>query len=164
MLSEDGAENFAPLMEVGCKGPVSVSLNVLSAGSKKCLQGRAFGSFSYECNNCGSSLLSKYDIPIKILLDFSNKSGVEWHDEEVEAFDDYLVTIGPEVQELEITNVIREQIILNYNPVMPGEGNWKVECKVCLSKPKQDKREGSKDEIDPRWEKLKLIKQNRNKD
>jgi uncharacterized metal-binding protein YceD (DUF177 family) len=151
------SREYPELLEVGCIGPVDVSISVLPAGDSFLLEGTASGSLNYECAGCGGPRKGPFSIKIKLLVENSSKEGVHWLEEEVEEFDNYVVAVGSREPEFSIISIIREQILLNCNLSTPEEGVVLEKCPDCGT-PKIDSNLTEEEfTTDPRWDKLKSL-------
>jgi uncharacterized metal-binding protein YceD (DUF177 family) len=121
------------------------------------ISGSVEGGFDFECRSCGSSLPGKFEVPLKILIRLKNKGSLTWHEDESREFDEYVVEIGSGVQKIPIITIIREQVVLKYNPAVPGETDEVEKCEHCAATEIPSvpfKRETG---TDPRWDKLKML-------
>ncbi|MDX1492439.1 MAG: DUF177 domain-containing protein [Longimicrobiales bacterium] len=128
---------------------VEVRLRASYAGTGEVVvRGRAEGTLVQECRRC----LERVETPLQEDL---TMVFVEDADEEEDGGAYALVPVG---EELDVSNAVREEIVLAVNPFVV----CKPECKGLCPQCGQDLNEGScdctRDETDPRWAALRQLK------
>ncbi|MFC1584420.1 hypothetical protein ACFL5V_02615 [Fibrobacterota bacterium] len=99
-----------------------------------------------------------FDVPVKLMLEHADRVGVTWLEEAAGSYDDYMVKAGPGTKDIPLVPIIREQIVLNCDPVFPEHKTEMEKCIECETLRSTAVKTQSEPEIDPRWEKLKAMK------
>jgi uncharacterized protein len=115
------------------------------------------GSISLDCGRCLDKLTGAFQVKVRILIEKKDKQGLEWDENDDLGIEEYLVRIGPDVQEIPLEHMIAEQIILNYNMNPLPSLDEKDRCIQCGRQAFQAEAV-RKDKVDPRWEKLQKLK------
>jgi uncharacterized protein len=116
------------------------------------------GSITLDCGRCLDKLTGAFQVKVRILIEKKDKQGLEWDETDDLGIEEYLVRIGPDVQEIPLEHVIAEQIILNYNMNPLPSLDEKDRCIQCGRQAFQAEAV-RKTKMDPRWEKLQQLKQ-----
>ncbi|MFQ6002298.1 MAG: DUF177 domain-containing protein [Candidatus Zixiibacteriota bacterium] len=163
--SEDGSQTLKleenpETLELWAEGgsfekPVKVDLSVSKIGAQLICRGKVKTSVRLECSRC----LLLYDQPLVSNLDFVvdfGESPQEFKSEE----DNYFVA-DPSSGFFEVDNLIRETILLAL-PLKPlCSEDCKGLCPICGTDLNKSQCSCVKKEIDPRWEKLKGLLDNK---
>jgi uncharacterized protein len=115
------------------------------------------GSITLDCGRCLDKLTGAFQVKVRILIEKKEKQGLEWDENDDLGIEEYLVRIGPDVQEIPLEHMIAEQIILNYNLNPLPSLDEKDRCIQCGRQAFQAEA-ARKDKMDPRWEKLQQLK------
>jgi uncharacterized protein len=115
------------------------------------------GSITLDCGRCLDKLTGAFQVKVRILIEKKDKQGLEWDETDDLGIEEYLVRIGPDVQEIPLEHMIAEQIILNYNMNPLPSLDEKDRCIQCGRQAFQAEA-ARKDKMDPRWEKLQQLK------
>lgn len=102
-------------------------------------------------------LTGAFQVKLRILVEKREEQGLEWEESDALGIEEYLVKIGPDVQEIPLEHLIAEQIILNYNLNPLPSLDEKDRCIQCGRQAFQAEAV-KKDRVDPRWEKLQTLK------
>ena len=117
------------------------------------------GSITLDCGRCLDKLTGVYAVKLRLLVEKKDDQGLEWDEEEGLGVDEYLVRIGPDIQEIPLEHLIAEQIILNYNLNPLPSLDEKDRCVQCGRQAfLAEATRRDKDKVDPRWEKLQALK------
>ena len=122
------------------------------------------GNIAAACARCLDPLSGPYAVKLRLLVEKKDEAGLEWVEEGDQAIEEYLVRVGPEVEEIPLEHPIAEQIILNYNlnPLPPLDA--KNKCVQCGRLAYQAETPDRTRQVDPRWEKLQALKRKMNKE
>lgn len=115
------------------------------------------GSITLDCGRCLDKLTGAFQVKVRILIEKKDEQGLEWDENDDLGIEEYLVRIGPDVQEIPLEHMIAEQIILNYNLNPLPSLDEKDKCIQCGRQAFQAEAV-RKDRVDPRWEKLQKLK------
>jgi uncharacterized protein len=115
------------------------------------------GTISLDCGRCLDKLTGTFQVKIRILIEKREEQGLEWDENDDLGIEEYLVRIGPDIQEIPLEHLIAEQIILNYNLNPLPTLDEKDRCIQCGRQAFQAEAV-RKDRVDPRWEKLQSLK------
>ncbi len=115
------------------------------------------GSITLDCGRCLDKLTGAFMVKLRLLVEKKDKQGLEWDESDGLGIEEYLVKIGPDIQEIPLEHLIAEQIILNYNLNPLPSLDEKDRCNQCGRQAFQAEAV-RKDRVDPRWEKLQALK------
>ncbi len=149
------AADFPELEEAGCNGNVCLNLKVTPATNSLWVEGHIAGDLKYECPGCGGPLKGEFETPFKLLIEPKDGEGAHWLEDEAPNYDEYIVQVGADVENLNVLNPVREQIVLNCSPWKPQDAKKIESCEYCTKNPQKLNSTKNSQEIDPRWEKLK---------
>lgn len=117
------------------------------------------GSITLDCGRCLDKLTGEFVVKLRLLVEKKEDQGLEWEEDEGLGVEEYLVKIGPDVQEIPLEHLIAEQIILNYNLNPLPTLDEKDRCIQCGRQAFQAEAvRKDRDRVDPRWEKLQAFK------
>lgn len=115
------------------------------------------GSITLDCGRCLDKLTGAFQVKLRVLVEKRDQQGLEWDENDDLGIEEYLVKIGPDIQEIPLEHLIAEQIILNYNLNPLPSLDEKDRCIQCGRQAFQAEAV-RKDRVDPRWEKLQSLK------
>ena len=118
---------------------------------------RVRGSITLDCGRCLDKLTGAFQVKLRVLVEKRDEQGLEWDENDDLGIEEYLVKIGPDVQEIPLEHLIAEQIILNYNLNPLPSLDEKDKCIQCGRQAFQAEAV-RKDRVDPRWEKRQSLK------
>ncbi|MDB5105372.1 MAG: Large ribosomal subunit accumulation protein YceD [Fibrobacteres bacterium] len=117
------------------------------------------GSITLDCGRCLDKLTGAFAVKLRLLVEKKDSQGLEWEEDEGLGIEEYLVKIGPDIQEIPLEHLIAEQIILNYNLNPLPSLDEKDRCIQCNRQAFQAEAvRRDKDKVDPRWQKLQALK------
>lgn len=151
------SEDLPELFELGCSGPLSASVKSVPTLTHQLVDMVVRGSITLDCGRCLDKLTGAFQVKVRILIEKKEKQGLEWDENDDLGIEEYLVRIGPDVQEIPLEHMIAEQIILNYNLNPLPSLDEKDRCIQCGRQAFQAEA-ARKDKMDPRWEKLQQLK------
>jgi uncharacterized metal-binding protein YceD (DUF177 family) len=152
------AEDLAELFELGCTGPLQAIAQVNAMGASTLVEMKIRGTITLDCGRCCEPLTGAFEVPLRLLLEKSEESGLEWVESTDQGVEEYVAKVGQDVLEIPLEHLIAEQIILNYNlhplPTL-DEANRCLQCgRTAMTETRMDRGPKS----DPRWDKLKSLK------
>jgi uncharacterized metal-binding protein YceD (DUF177 family) len=155
---EGDAEDLAELFALGCTGKIQAQALVNPMGASTLVELKVKGTITLECGRCCDPLTGAFEVPLRLLLEKHEKSGLEWLDSEDQGVEEYVAQIGPDVLEIPLEHLIAEQIILNYNLHPLPTLDEKNRCLQCGRTQITESRMDRGPKSDPRWDKLKSLK------
>jgi uncharacterized protein len=157
-FSLDGlSEDLPELFELGCSGPLTASVKAVPTVTHLLVDMTVKGSITLDCGRCLDKLTGAFQVKLRILVEKRDEQGLEWDEDDDLGIEEYLVRIGPDIQEIPLEHLIAEQIILNYNLNPLPSLDEKDRCIQCGRQAFQAEAV-RKDRVDPRWEKLQTLK------
>jgi uncharacterized metal-binding protein YceD (DUF177 family) len=147
------------LVELGCSGELTAKVKCVPTLTHLMMDLAVRGSITLDCGRCLDKLTGTFAVKLRLLVEKKDAQGLEWEEDEGLAIEEYLVKIGPDVQEIPLEHLIAEQIILNYNLNPLPSLDEKDRCIQCNRQAFQAEAvRRDKDKVDPRWEKLQALK------
>lgn len=136
---------------VAWDGPVEVQLRVSMAGSGEVVaRGRVAGLLAQECRRCLRPVPGKLDEDLTIV--FISSETLEQEDEgDVRVFE---ATGG----ELDLSEAVREEVILAIDPYVVCDPECRGLCPRCGANLNEEECGCTDEELDPRWEALRALK------
>jgi len=151
------SEDLPELFELGCSGPLEATAKAVPTLTHLLVDMTVRGSITLDCGRCLEKLTGAFRVKLRILVEKREEQGLEWDENDDLGIEEYLVRIGPDVQEIPLEHLIAEQIILNYNLNPLPSLDEKDRCIQCGRQAFQAEAV-RKDRVDPRWEKLQGLK------
>ncbi len=135
--------------EIRLSGPATVELKIDRSGKEVFLTGRVFGrQWLTDCRTL-EEFEHSFDVPVeaRVVID-PHVASSEFDDS---AEDEFLLKVNPQEGEVDLTECLRQQILLN-EPLRPvkdpdAEFSW------------IESEEKPEEKADPRWGKLKQLKE-----
>ena len=156
-LLEGKSDELPELVELGCNGALSARVKAVPTLTHLMMDVAVRGSITLDCGRCLDKLTGAFAVKLKLLVERKDSQGLEWEEDEGMAIEEYLVRIGPDIQEIPLEHLIAEQILLNYNMHPLPSLDEKDRCTQCSRQAFQAEAV-RKDKVDPRWEKLQTLK------
>jgi uncharacterized protein len=136
---------------VGFPEPIEVNLTITKSGDEIIIEGRITASAELECSRC----LEIYEMPVKLLIRFI----IQLLDinQAQETSDDDFVILPKSVSEYDLTDRVREAIILEI-PLKPlCSESCKGLCAMCGVNLNESDCDCTPDKTDERWDALKQL-------
>jgi len=144
----------APLWDesgVSWAGPVGVSLTATHAGTGEIVvRGSVEGVLARECRRCLEPVRARFEHDLTVVFVTSESAGAE---------DDEGVHVYDPSDELDLSNAVREEVILAADPYVVCEPGCQGLCPQCGVNRNTDSCDCTSDEPDPRWEALRSLKE-----
>lgn len=138
-------------MEVTFEEPVQVDLQGLSAGSGEVVvRGRVQARYRQECRRCLEPVHNELDTELTAVF-------VAAEDVEVEVGDDDVRFIDPASADLDLSYVVREEIVLTIDRFVVCDPECKGLCPKCGTNLNEDSCDCTFEEADPRWDALRSL-------
>jgi uncharacterized protein len=132
-------------------GPVDVRLRASYAGSGQVVvRGRVRGPLQRECRRCLRPVAEVFDEEITLVFD---ADATEEESDGGEAF-----VFDPSSGNLDISDAVRGEVILASNPYVVCDPECKGLCPRCGANLNEGPCDCTAEEIDPRWEALRGLK------
>jgi uncharacterized protein len=131
--------------------PVEVRVSVLRSKDKLTFYGRITALAEPECARCLKLFPNTLEAEIRFILDSSEAAGG------TEIQDDDYEFVSKTVASYDMTNRIREALLLNLPMRFLCSPDCKGLCPTCGTNLNTRECNCQKEEIDPRWEKLKRV-------
>lgn len=151
------SRDFPELAEVGCDGPLHGKARCYPTLTSLLVKVELGGKLRLDCGRCLEKITEEFAVTAKLLVEKSDRTGIEWLDEEEQGVEEYSLTIGPDVVEIPLLRVFTEQILLNYNPHPLPALDLDNKCTLC-GRLSQAGDEDKSHRIDPRWAKLRGLR------
>jgi uncharacterized protein len=151
------SEDLPELFDLGCSGPLSATVKATPTLTHLMMEMSVRGSITLDCGRCLDKLTGAFQVKLRILVEKRDEQGLEWEESEALGVEEYLVKLGPDVQEIPLEHLIAEQLILNYNLNPLPSLDEKDRCIQCGRQAFQAEAV-KKNRVDPRWEKLQSLK------
>jgi uncharacterized protein len=130
-------------------GDVDVGLKASYAGTGEVVaRGRAKGSLRQECRRCLQPVFTPVDAELTLVF-------VEDPDEE-DIGD--VFPLEPQGLELDLSDAVREEIVLAVNPYVVCKPDCRGLCPRCGTNWNDESCDCSEDDADPRWAALRKLK------
>ncbi len=153
------SEDLPELVELGCGGEITAQAKAIPTLTHLLVELVVRGTISLDCGRCLDKLTGEYRVKLRLLVEKKEDQGLEWDENNDLGIEEYLVKIGPDIQEIPLEHLIAEQIILNYNLNPLPTLDEKDKCIQCgRQKFQAEAVRKDKNKIDPRWEKLQALK------
>ncbi len=132
-------------------GPVDVSLTATYAGTGEIVvRGSVEGELARECRRCLEPVRRSFEHDLTVVFVASDSSDVE---------DDDGVHVYDPSDELDLSNAVREEVIFTADPYVVCEPRCQGLCPRCGVNRNNDPCDCTSDELDPRWEALRALKE-----
>ena len=136
--------------ELSWKGDVGVHLSASFAGTGEIvIRGRVEGTLDQECRRCLKEVAT--DVAQDLTMVFVAGGTGDEDDGEVYAFE-------AESSELDLSDAVREELILAINPYVVCDPGCRGLCPKCGTDLNEGTCDCTEDESDPRWEALRALK------
>ena len=133
-------------------GPVDLTLRGLSSGTGEVVvRGTMKGRLRRQCRRCLEPVEDRLDEEVTMVFQPSDEPGAE-EDGDARLFD-------PEAAELDLSEAVREEVILAIDPYVVCEPECKGLCPMCGVDLNEDSCGCARDEADPRWDALRALKE-----
>ena len=131
--------------------PVEVSLRVSSAGSGEIVgRGRLHGTLHWECRRCLEPVSTEFDEELTLVF-VGGQSEEDSADAGAFAYD-------PGVGELDLSQAVREEVVLAVNPYVVCDPECPGLCPKCGASLRDGPCGCTEEETDPRWDALRELK------
>jgi uncharacterized metal-binding protein YceD (DUF177 family) len=147
------------LLELGCSGELTAKVKFVPTLTHQLMDLSVRGSITLDCGRCLDKLTGVFVVKLRLLVEKKDSQGLEWQEDEGLGVEEYMVKIGPDIQDIPLEHLIAEQIILNYNlNPLPSldEKDRCIQCNRQAYTAEAVRRD--KEKVDPRWEKLQALK------
>src|SRR5690606_22671854 len=151
------SEDLPELAELGCSGELTAMVKSVPTLTHLMMEIGVRGTITLDCGRCLDKLTGAFAVKLRLLVEKKDSQGLEWDENEGLGVEEYLVKIGPDIQEIPLEHPIAEQIILNYNLHPLPTLDEKDRCIQCGRQAFQAEAV-RRDKVDPRWEKLQALK------
>jgi uncharacterized protein len=152
VLVEERIEPDAPMWEdsgVEWSEPVDVHIRVLAAGSGEIVgRGRVSGKLRQQCRRCLEPVTGSLDEDVTLVFVAGGDEA-----EEGDAF-----VYNPGKGELDLSEAVREEVLLAINPYVVCDPECPGLCPKCGANLKEGPCGCSETETDPRWDALRELK------
>ena len=153
------SDDLPELRELGCGGELTAKVKAVPTLTHLLMDLSVRGSITLDCGRCLDKLTGAFVVKLRLLVEKKDNQGLEWGEDEGLGVEEYLVRIGPDIQDIPLEHLIAEQIILNYNLNPLPTLDEKDRCIQCSRQAYQAEAiRKDKDRVDPRWEKLQAFK------
>ena len=149
--------DFPELVELGCGGDLLAEVKSFPTVTSHLYEMVIKGSITLDCGRCLDKLTGAFRIKLRLLVEKQEGQGLKWEENEDLAVEEYLVLAGPDILDIPLEHPIAEQIILNYNLHPLPTLDEKDRCIQCGRQAFQAEAV-KKDRVDPRWAKLRELK------
>ena len=119
------------------------------------VEGRITGAIETECTRCLASITHKIDVPLKAA--FVTEENYTSEKEAELRRDDLDVSIY-DGEKIDLTDLVREQILLDLPTQIPCKEDCKGLCQKCGANLNEVNCNCEEKELDPRWSALKNLK------
>lgn len=137
--------------ELTWAGDVAVRLTASSAGTGELVvRGRVEGELAQECRRCLQPVTQPFSGDITMVVE-TEPSGEE--------DDGEVYVVEPDGSELDVSRAVREELILAINPYVVCDPECRGLCVHCGTNLNEGSCHCSHDEVDPRWEALRTLKE-----
>jgi len=141
-------------MEQGWAGPVEMHLRVSASGTGEIVvRGRVRGVLQQECRRCLEPLERTYDQDLTMV--FVDEKEVEADNADVGE----TRTIGAKASVLDLSPAVREEMLLTIEPYVVCDLKCRGLCPDCGTNLNEGSCTCSREEVDPRWDALRKLKE-----
>lgn len=139
-------------MEVSFAGPVDVRLRASTAGSGEVVvRGSVEADLRQECRRCLEPVTGRLEQELTMVFLPADTPGIE-DDSEARVFDGRAVA-------LDLSEPVREEVILAIDPYVVCDPECKGLCPVCGTNRNHEACDCRTEELDPRWDALRGLKE-----
>ena len=132
-------------------GPVDVRLKASYAGTGQVVvRGEVKGTLAQECRRCLRGVKVEFDGEVTLVFD---ADATEEESDRGEAF-----VFDPTSGKLDLGEAVRGEVILAMNPYVVCEPGCRGLCPRCGADLNEGPCDCSAEEVDPRWERLRALK------
>lgn len=130
---------------------VDVSLRLSSAGSGEIVgRGRVSGELQQECRRCLEPVKTEFAEDLTLVF-VEGEADADWEDAGAHTFE-------PSGADLDLSEAVREEVLLAMNPYVVCDPACPGLCPKCGANLKQDDCGCAEMESDPRWDALRELK------
>lgn len=123
-------------------------------GARSHLRGIVTAHVELQCTRCGEPLTKQLEIPFEdVFVDASEEPSEDEHEIGGEALDEQLV----ESSEIDLTEIVREQILLDLPEQVFCKEDCRGLCAECGANLNEKDCDCGEKDIDPRWAALKNL-------
>ena len=139
-------------LDLGFAGPVRMELRASPAGSGEIVvQGRVHALLERECRRCLEPVSGELDEEVTLVFADADDLDPEGSGD-MYAFD-------ADAAELDVTEAMREELILSIDPFIVCEPECKGLCPMCGTNLNESSCTCVREESDPRWGALRALKE-----
>ena len=136
---------------VSWDGPVDVSLTATHAGTGEIVvRGSVRGVSACECRRCLDPVKRDFEHDLTVVFVASDAAGAE---------DDEGVHVYDPSDEFDLSNAVREEVIFAADPYVVCAPDCQGLCPKCGTNRNTDSCDCTSEELDPRWEALRALKE-----
>lgn len=140
--------------EGSVSSPVHFNGEILRDGSRVHLRGTVTGDVDLQCTRCAEPLRHHLDVSFDdVFVPASDAADAGEHELEGAELDEQII----EQDEIDLTDVIREQVLLNLPEQVFCKEDCKGLCPQCGTDLNKTDCDCGENEIDPRWAALKNL-------
>lgn len=138
--------------EFAFDGPVRVGLRAISSGSGEVVvRGKLAGRLRRECRRCLEPVTDVLDEDVTMVFVASGDPEAE-DDGDVRLYD-------PDAAELDLTDAVREEVVLAIDPYVVCDPECRGLCPMCGVNLNEESCGCVRTEADPRWDALRALKE-----
>ncbi len=139
-------------LEFEFDGPLRIEVQASQAGTGEIVvRGRMSARLERECRRCLKDVTDRLNHDVTMVFADEDDLGSE-DNGDVRPFD-------ADAAELDVTEAVREEIVLAIDPFIVCEPECKGLCPTCGANLNQESCACVRDETDPRWEALRALKE-----
>jgi uncharacterized protein len=132
-------------------GPVEASIRISAAGTGELVgRGRVKGTLKGECRRCLEPVNTEFDEEVTLVF-------VEG-ESEADSADAGAYAYNPGAGELDLSEAVREEVVLAMNPYVVCDPECPGLCPKCGTSLKEGPCGCTDEETDPRWDALRELK------
>lgn len=133
------------------EGPVDVRLRISAAGTGEIVgRGRVSGTILGECRRCLEPVRTELDEELTLVF-VAGESDADSEDAGAFGYD-------PGMGELDLSEAVREEVLLAMNPYVVCDSECPGLCPKCGANLKEGPCGCTEEETDPRWDALRELK------
>jgi len=134
-------------------GTVSAGIYIYTLGEKFYARGRVQADVRMNCDICLDPFMAHFDESFEVIVEKSPET------QESEDEDEEIITLPPKALVINFNDYLRDQLLL----AVPIQKRCKPDCKglcpICGANQNRESCSHDSEEIDPRWEALKKMKE-----
>lgn len=134
------------------ESPLRVQLTLVEQGDDVMATGRVQGTTSMACRRCVDPVVVEMDHPVRLWF----RDGIT--ELEAEAEEDHVYALPPKARELDLSDAIREHVILGMPEYVMCKEDCRGLCPHCGTDLNRETCDCTVEPVDDRWAALKRVK------